>query len=258
MSETASDTDATETPHFTITSETLNDFLNPISQLVDECRLRLEADGITVRAVDTANVAMIDVSLDESAFERYRGGGGVLGINLSRLEEIIAAPADKDLISMELNDKTKKLHIEAGAMDYQMALIDPASVRQEPDFPDLDLPYDIGITADQLNEMVSTANIVSDHLAFFAEDDRFGATASGDTDDAEIVYTTDDIERLDGSGEVESIYSLNYLKEINAGVSTDGTVTLTLGDEFPLLVDWNFANTAGSGTYMVAPRIESD
>lgn len=258
MSETASDTDATETPHFTITSETLNDFLNPISQLVDECRLRLEADGITVRAVDPANVAMIDISLDESAFERYRGGGTVLGINLGRLEEIIAAPADKDLISMELDDETNKLHIEAGAMDYQMALIDPDSVRQEPDFPDLDLPYDIGITADQLDEMITTANIVSDHLAFFAEDGRFGAAVTGDTDNAEIDYGTDDIERLDGSGEVKSLYSLDYLNEVNSGVSTDGTVTITLGDEFPLLVEWTFANTTGSGTYMVAPRIESD
>jgi len=258
MSETASDTDADETPGFTITSENLNDFLTPISQLVDECRLHLESDGLTVRAVDPANVAMIDVSLDAAAFERYAGNGSVLGINLDRLEDIINAPADKDLISIELDPDTHKLHIEAGAMDYQMALIDPDSVRQEPDFPDLDLDYDIGISDDQLDEMITTADIVSDHLAFFAEDGRFGAIASGDTDDAEIDYTADEIERLDGSGKVESLYSLDYLNEVNSGISTEGTVTIELGDEFPILVNWTFANTAGAGTYMVAPRIESD
>ena len=42
----------------------LSDFLKPVSALVDECKLHLNVDGLRIAAVDPANVAMVDATLD--------------------------------------------------------------------------------------------------------------------------------------------------------------------------------------------------
>ena len=56
----------------TVPVETLQDAIEPVSALVDECKIRLNDDGLSIRAVDPANVGMVDMSLAKSAFESDR------------------------------------------------------------------------------------------------------------------------------------------------------------------------------------------
>lgn len=71
-----------------VSAETLTSALDSISVLVDECKIHLEEDGLEIRAVDPANVGMVDLSLDAAAFESYEADGGLIGVDLSRLEDI--------------------------------------------------------------------------------------------------------------------------------------------------------------------------
>ena len=41
-------------------ADTLGAALDSVSVLVDECKIRLEDEGLTIRAVDPANVGMVD------------------------------------------------------------------------------------------------------------------------------------------------------------------------------------------------------
>ena len=63
----------------TVQAEQLQAALAPVSTLVDECKLRTNADGVSITAVDPANVAMVDMETDASAFASYQADGGVLG-----------------------------------------------------------------------------------------------------------------------------------------------------------------------------------
>jgi len=73
-----------------IGASTLQDALDSISVLVDECKFRLDDDQLGVRAVDPANVGMVDLTLSPGAFESYSADGGVIGLNLSRFEDIVS------------------------------------------------------------------------------------------------------------------------------------------------------------------------
>ena len=44
-----------------VSADTLGAALDSVSVLVDECKIRLEADGLTIRAVDPANVGMVEI-----------------------------------------------------------------------------------------------------------------------------------------------------------------------------------------------------
>ena len=82
--------------------DTLQDTLDPVSALVDECKIRLNEDGLSIRAVDPANVGMVDMSLAKSAFESYEADGGVIGVNLDRFEDVLSM-GDSDRKSTRLN-----------------------------------------------------------------------------------------------------------------------------------------------------------
>jgi proliferating cell nuclear antigen len=242
-----------------VSAATLRDALDSVSVLVEECKIRLNEDGLAIQAVDPANVGMVDLSLDAEAFESYEADGGVIGVNLSRLEDIAGMGNAGDLVHLELDEETRKLHIRIDGLSYTLALIDPDSIRQEPDIPDLDLPAEIVLEGTHLDRGIKAADMVSDHIALRVdeEEDTFHIQAEGDTDDVDLKLTREDLIDLE-AGPAESLFSLDYLKDMNKAIPSDAEVTMELGEEFPVKLHFEFAEGLGQVTYMLAPRIQSD
>ena len=242
-----------------VSASTLQDALDSVSVLVDECKLRLNEDELAVRAVDPANVGMVDLSLEAAAFESYEADGGVIGVNLQRLEDIAGMASSGDLVQLELDEETRKLHIQIDGLSYTLALIDPDSIRKEPDIPDLDLASEIVVEGAQLDRGITAADMVSDHIRLRVDPDAeaFYIEAEGDTDDVDFRLDRDDLIDL-SAGDADSLFSLDYLKDMNKAIPGDAEVTIELGEEFPVKLHYEFAEGQGHVTYMLAPRIQSD
>ncbi|AZH23938.1 DNA polymerase sliding clamp [Haloplanus aerogenes] len=242
-----------------VSASTLRDALDSVSVLVDECKVRLNEDGLSIRAVDPANVGMVDLSLDAAAFESYEADGGVIGVNLARLEDIAGMGNAGDLVHLELDEETRKLHIRIDGLSYTLALIDPDSIRQEPDIPDLDLPARIVVEGNQLDRGITAADMVSDHINLRVDEDAetFHIEAEGDTDDVDFEMGPNDLIDLE-AGPADSLFSLDYLKDMNKAIPGDAEVTIELGEEFPVKLHYEFAEGLGNVTFMLAPRIQSD
>jgi proliferating cell nuclear antigen len=242
-----------------VSAETLRTALDSVSVLVDECKIRLEEDGLAIRAVDPANVGMVDLTLSADAFESYETDGGVIGVNLARLEEFAGMADSGQLIQLELDEETRKLHIKIEGLEGTLALIDPESIRQEPDLPDLDLPAQVVCEGADINRAVKAADMVSDHIALGvkAAEELFYVDAEGDTDDVHLELGRDDLIALE-AGDARSLFSLDYLKDMNKAIPKDAEVTLELGEEFPVKLHFEIAEGQGKVTFMLAPRIQSD
>ncbi|WP_135821740.1 DNA polymerase sliding clamp [Halostella litorea] len=242
-----------------VSAETLGTALDSVSVLVDECKIHLDDDGIEIRAVDPANVGMVDLSLSADAFESYEADGGVIGVNLSRLEDIVGMADSDQLVELELDEETRKLHIQIDGLEYTLALIDPDSIRQEPDIPDLDLASEIVIEGADIDRAVTAADMVSDHIALGVDEEKelFYVDAEGDTDDVHLELDREDLIDLQ-AGPAYSLFSLDYLKDMNKAIAKDAEVTLELGEEFPVKIHFDIAEGNGQVTFMLAPRIQSD
>jgi len=197
-------------------ASTFQDALDSVSVLVDECKIRLNEEELSIRAVDPANVGMVDLTLEAAAFESYEADGGVIGVNLARLEDIAGMANSGDLIHLELDEETRKLHIEIDGLSYTLALIDPDSIRQEPDIPDLDLAAEIVVEGAQIDRGIKAADMVSDHIRLRVDetDEAFFIEAEGDTDDVDLELTREDLIALT-AGPADSLFSLDYLKDMN-------------------------------------------
>ncbi|QLG28186.1 DNA polymerase sliding clamp [Halorarum halophilum] len=242
-----------------VSASTLRDALDSVSVLVDECKIRLNEDELAIRAVDPANVGMVDLSLEAAAFESYEADGGVIGVNLNRLEDIAGMASSGDLVHLELDEETRKLHIEMEGLSYTLALIDPDSIRQEPDIPDLDLAAEIVLEGAQLDRGIKAADMVSDHIRLRVDeaDEAFIIEAEGDTDDVDLRLPREDLIDLQ-AGPADSLFSLDYLKDMNKAIPSDAEVRIELGEEFPVKLHYEFAEGMGHTTFMLAPRIQSD
>jgi proliferating cell nuclear antigen len=242
-----------------VRSGTLLAALDSVSVLVDECKIRLGEDKLTIRAMDPANVGMVNLGLDVSAFESYETDGGVIGVDLTRLEDIASMANADDLIHLELDEETRKLQIKIDGLEYTLALIDPDSIRQEPDLPDLDLPALVVIEGRDIDRAVKAADMVSDHIALGVDpdDEYFYVDAEGDTDDVHFELDRDDLIDLT-AGDAHSLYSLDYLKNMNKAIASDAEVSTELGEEFPVKLHFDIAEGQGNVTFLLAPRRLSD
>jgi len=248
-----------------IDPDTFLDALTPVSTLVDECKMHLTDDGIEIRAVDPANVGMVDLGIGMRAFEQYNTDGGIIGVNLNQLMDQVTSisnqPMEEIMLDLELDDETRKLHLSGGAMEFKLALIDPDSLRDEPDLPELDLPGEAILEANWLTQGIDAANMLSDHMTFGVnEDDReLYMQAEGDTDDWDLTLGERDAGLIDLTpGAAHSVFSVDYLKDMKKAMSGDAEVTMRVGEEFPIIMDFELAEGYVDTRYMLAPRVQSD
>ena len=228
--------------------------------IVDECRIHLDTDGFVIRAVDPANVAMIDEQVSADAFEAYDTDCGEIGINLGRLDEVVGiADNDDDLVQFDLDPKTRKLNMQVNSVEYTLALIDPQSIRQEPDIPDLDLPAAVSMDEGEFKRAIRAADMVSDHISLQVDEreECFIANAEGDTDDVDLELAGDDLEDADW-GKAYSLFSLEYLKDMRKPIPNGTVIQLRLGEEFPVKLTFEMADETVDVEFMLAPRIQSD
>lgn len=239
----------------------LNDLLAPVMALVDETRVQVSDDGLLFMMADPANVGMVRVNVPASAFAGFATHTPrELGVNLGRLEAMLSVPDSDDIVTLRIDAETRKLHIETEeGFEGTMALIDPDSVRESPTLPDLDLPAEIIIEGADLDRARKAADMVSDHIEFGVDPDEevFYARAQGDTDDIEMELTRDDVVDLT-AGEASSLFSLDYIKSISGPIGTGTEVTVELGTEFPVVVQYQLGEGDIHVTNLVAPRIQSE
>lgn len=244
---------------FEIPAERFRQFIDPMDSLVSEAKLRFDAGGISAKAVDPANVAMIDASLDASAFDLFEATEGAIGIVVGDVADLLEAATEDAVVRFETVPH-QKYTITVGPFKWTEGWITPDHIRREPDLPELDLPAEIVFSADHLKRIVEYATFVKrGGYVFLSVDEAeraFVAEAMDDTDTGEYRLTEEDGIAFNNIGPARSRYSNDYLRDCAAGLPDGAEVTLELGEEYPFKL--HFGIDGGRVTYMQAPRIVTD
>jgi proliferating cell nuclear antigen len=242
-----------------IEASTLRKAIKAVSVLVDECKVQINDRNARIRAVDPANVGMVDLRMHAAAFESYTGSGETLGLDLERFEEIIKMADSGELVSIELDPKMRTLNISFNGLDFTIALIEPEAIREEPDLPDLELPASVTLEGSDLSRANTAADMVSDHVTLRVDEEAetFIVKAEGDTDDVHLELDEDDLAEITAA-DATSMFSLEYMQSIAKPVPANTAATVLLGDEFPVVLEYELADGTIKVENFVAPRIQSD
>lgn len=241
-----------------IQADTLLDFMAPLDPLAQEFRLQLTDDGFRAALVDPGNVAMSVVDLDREAFESYRidGDGGMIGLNIEKLQDILDFADADDIVHLALNAETMKLEVAFDTVEMSMACIDPSQVRHEPDIPHLELAVDVTLTGAQFKRSVDLAEMVSDQVMLVGDpsNSRWVVRAEGDIDDVEDTYQKGDLIHGQVPDDHDTTLGLGYLADMAKPIPKGAEVRLRHGTEFPVKFDYQIGEHV-EVRCMQAPRI---
>ncbi|OPY20146.1 MAG: DNA polymerase sliding clamp [Methanomethylovorans sp. PtaU1.Bin073] len=241
----------------TIDADILKSSIETLSVLVDEARFRISTEGLSVRAVDPANVAMVSFELASSAFDDYAADDCEIGMDLTKINDIFGVAEKNEKATLELDEMSQKMSIHIGGFSYTLSLLDPSTIRAEPRIPQLELPAEVVLNGKELQKAVKAAEKISDHMSLGVDEEIFYMEAEGDTDKVRLEMPRDQLIDLK-SGEARSLFSLDYLSDIVKPASKSNEVTLELGRDYPIRISFIIAEGAGKISYLLAPRIESD
>ncbi|MCD6492194.1 MAG: DNA polymerase sliding clamp [Archaeoglobaceae archaeon] len=240
-----------------VTGEVLKAITKAMVALVSEARFHFLENGLHSRAVDPANVAMVIVDVPTDSFEVYKvDEDTTIGVDVNRIYDISKSIKSGELVELKVEDESD-LKIKFGSVEYSVALIDPSAIRKEPKVPQLELPAKIVLNAGEFKKAISAADKISDHVVFRTTEDGFYIEAEGDVD--KITFFMSDAELIEfNKQEARSMFSVEYLKEFIKVAGSGDLLTIYLGINYPVRLQFDVANGKVKVEYILAPRIEAE
>ena len=238
-------------------AEVLKEVVDVVSTLVDEAKFNIGKDSVTIKAVDPAHVAMVDLSLDRGAFESFKADETELGIDMDKMKEILRLAKSGEVISINHDEDKNRLIVAVGNTTRRMSLVDTAGM-SDPKVPSLNLPAKLIVRTDELRQAIRASESVSDHIALKASPEGFEIVSEGDTDTVSHMVPKDMLEELQAKDAVRSLFPLDYFSNMVKAISSAPTVALYLGTDYPVKMEFKIAAGKGEVKYLLAPRIESE
>jgi proliferating cell nuclear antigen len=237
-------------------ADVLKEVVNVISTLVDEAKFTVNADGLTIRAVDPAHIAMVDLTLSKDAFEEFKADETEIGLDIDKLSQFLKLAHGNEIVDLKHDEDKRRLNIVIGDITRRMSLIDTTGM-SDPKVPNLNLPATVTLKVDDLVQGIKASETVSDHIALVASPEGFEMTCEGDMDQVQWKKAKKDLESLESPSSVRSLFPLEYFANMLRAVSTGVAVTMHLGNDYPVKVEFKIAGGKGEVRYLLAPRIES-
>src|ERR1041385_3379151 len=240
-----------------VKAEVLKTILDAVSTLVDEAKIQVTAEGISLKAVDPAHVAMVDLSIGKKAFVEFKASDMDMGVDLDKLKDILKLAGAGDVLDLEYKEDQHRLVFKIGHVTRRMALVDTANMG-DPKVPNLNPPNQVTVLAKELKNGIRASEAVSDHIALVAHGKSFELIAEGDTDQVHLRLDGDEIIKIQAPDKSRSLFSLDYFSNMSKVVRPTDAVTLHLGSDYPVRIEFDIADGNGHIVYLLAPRIESE
>ncbi len=236
----------------------LKSSIDAISNMIDEASIVVSQEGIALRAMDPAHVALVDFKMEKEAFEEYTIEETLtLGIDLDRLNTILKRAGSSDRITLTPGGAGDALRItlsNSATRNFELPLIDVGE--EELRVPELEFSARVEIDPKVLSESIKDAEIVSDHVTLRVDGEAFYISARGDLGNVEVRVEKDRTLSFSCEEPCRSMFSIEYLKDMVKAGDIASTVRINLGNDIPVKLD--FLAPGVSLSFLLAPRIESE
>jgi len=231
-----------------------SEIIGIISELVLEVRLRVNKEGVSILAIDPANVAMVLFKLPTNAFSEFEVEiEEVLGVSLENLKAVLrrVKPGSVLVITREENE-LKLLIKDKITKEFNLALIDVEG--EEKKMPSLEFVSKIEMNGSDFSEAVEDCSVVADSCSFITEPDKFIIKAKGSLNSFKSEFSPDQLNIQ--AQNAHSKYSLEYLQKIIKATKITDKVIINFSDDYPLKLD--FITPFIELSFVLAPRVETE
>ncbi|MBO4502356.1 MAG: DNA polymerase sliding clamp [Candidatus Methanomethylophilus sp.] len=238
-------------------SETFKNIIHIIATVVDEVKMSIHPDSLTMKAIDPSHVAMIDLMVEKDAFISYEADDTEIGLDLDKIKSVLKLAGPGDTIRMSHNPDQGMLTVTIGNIERRMGLVDTGSL-SDPKVPKVDLAVSVKVPLDQLQKGIRAAESISDvdHIKIEVNPDGFELSCAGDTDLASLRVPASELE-ISAEDSAHSMYPLDYFSNIVKVIPSE-SVEVQLDTDYPVKLLFDIAEGHAHITYLLAPRIENE
>lgn len=225
-----------------------------ISEMVLEVRMKVSKEGMSIIAIDPANVAMVSFKLPSSAFSELEvDKEEILGVNLDNLRavlrrikagSVLVITKQENELKLTINDKIKR--------EFNLALIEIEG--EEKEIPKLDFISKIEMSSIDFLEIIEDCSVVADSCSFISEPNKFIMSARGSLNSFKSEFSSDEVNMQ--AQEANSKYSLEYLQKMIKATKLTDKVTLNFSTNYPLKLEFNTPFIELN--FILAPRVENE
>lgn len=224
--------------------------IDAIVNLIDEGILEVKEDGVSLKAMDPSQIAMVSFFVPKKAFVDYKAEEGEkLGLNFENLAKFLARARDKDKLRMATADNRMALDFSGAAnRSFKIPLLDLSSGPQKE--PKIEFDVTVKVNGGVFKEILRDATLVSSHLVLEAGGDGFFVDAKGDAADMREGVAAE----VSAKKPARATFPLQFLDDIARACPNDSNITLHLKTNAPIKIEYAIGDA--SLTYFLAPRIE--
>lgn len=227
-----------------------------VSTLAEELTLQFDVEGITLRLMDASHVALLDVSLPNSMFEKYKVESEFeIGVRTDDFEKMVGMFDNDSSITIS-NGKKDSIILSNRNEKYTLRTIDATKNDQPlPKIPyDSRVDFDQEITTKDFIKQLQKINKISDYVTFETVDNnKLTISGKGDIGNAETIYERGQISIVNNC-DTKSTYSLEYIIPFLKSVK-DKPIILEYSECKPIRFEARISNV-GRLHFYLAPRVD--
>jgi len=231
-----------------------SDVISIISELVSEVKIKVNKEGMSIVAIDPANVAMTVFILPAPAFSVLEVEEENLGVNLDNFKAVLRRCSVGSSLIMSTEDNFVKLEIvDKIKREFTLTLIDLE--KKDKPVPTLEFTSKIEINSMDLGEAIEDCAIVADACSFETAADKFMISARGPLNSASLTYSSDEV-RIESPTPNKAKYSIEYLQKMIRGAKIAEKTIINFGQDYPLKLE--FRAPLMELSFILAPRVETE
>lgn len=246
----------------------LKKVVESIRELVQDCNFDCNDSGIALQAMDNSHVALVAMHLKAEGFSPYRCDRNVaLGINLGSLTKVLRAAQNDDLLTLKAEDAPDSLNLvfedakNDRISEYDIKLMD---IDQEHlGIPETEYNANVTLPSAEFQRICRDLSQLSESVAIEATKEGIKFSCQGDIGNGSVTLrSSNNIDHPEFSTTIELsepvalTFSLKYLVNFCKATSLSETVTLSLSNEIPLMIEYKMQS--GYVRFYLAPKIGDD
>ena len=229
--------------------------------ILTEVRMLITKEGISIREMDAAKVAMVDIDLPAKGIEEYPDIEEPiqLGLSLDELTKWMRKVKPKDALILDVDYPKIKFVIDGDYRRYiKYVAIDMGEV--DVPMPDLDLRAVYDLPTKLLRDVIESADIVGGHFVIKGRDDQLEFKSGSETSAYGSTIMVDDeevhrVEPLNDNEEHIGKYTISYLKSL-VKTNMGEQVQLRFSHNMPIMLVYRYEHV--TVTTFLAPRIDEE
>ncbi len=227
--------------------------LEALGNIVDEALLNFSEGGISVKALDPAQVALIDIQIPRDSFVTYEIKGELsVGVNLANLLKTLPRPKKGDKLIFSATEEFYEFLLEGIATKrYKYRSIEVSASQ----VPSIDL--DFKVTAKCISKAFRDA--VKDlkgagTLVFDAQDDQYLYLKAPELNaEARLSRIAGSILEMEVKEPSRNSYDEDYINKVLNLTTVSDVIEIRFGSDIPLNLDFTIVE-GGKVKYLLAPK----